>query len=103
MPSVFLSRRPGSCRDDQPPVLCDVHPDATKPVQVMTADDLTSARELDCRWTNRIQVRLLWRQLDGRLAVAVLDTAYSRVDGDFGDRPEVASETDRQDEPGATP
>jgi hypothetical protein len=42
----------------------------------MTADSLTSVRELDCRWTNGIQVRLLWCQC---------------VERDFGLGLEVAS------------
>ena len=40
----------------------------------MTADPLTSVRELDCRWTSGIQIRLLWCPSDGRLSVAVTDT-----------------------------
>ena len=40
----------------------------------MTVDSATSVRELDCRWTNGIQVRLLWCPFDGRVSVAVMDT-----------------------------
>jgi hypothetical protein len=56
----------------------------------MTADSLTSVRELDSRWTNGIEVRLLWRQLDGRLFVAVVDRRSGesfRIDLREGDRP----------------
>lgn len=56
----------------------------------MTADSLTSVRELDSRWSNGIQVRLLWRQLDGQLFVAVVDTGSGesfRIDLREGDRP----------------
>jgi len=56
----------------------------------MTVDSLTSVRELDCRWTNGIQVRLLWRQVDGRLSVAVVDTRSGesfRIDVRDGQRP----------------
>jgi hypothetical protein len=97
----------------------------------MTADSLTSVRELDCRWINGIQVRLLWCQFDGRVSVAVMDTrsresfrydvadgerpldvfyhpfAYAtqhRVDRDVGDALEVSSGPRRRDnEPGARP
>jgi hypothetical protein len=95
----------------------------------MTADSPTSLRELDCRWTNGIQVRLLWCQFDGRVSVAVVDTrsresfridvpdgehpldvfyhpfayaAHQRVDRDFGDELEVAGgATTREDESAA--
>lgn len=40
----------------------------------MSPASLTSVRELDSRVTNRMQVRLLWNQNDGRLWVSVLDT-----------------------------
>ncbi|MGZ6662064.1 MAG: hypothetical protein ACXVHQ_39035 [Solirubrobacteraceae bacterium] len=56
----------------------------------MTADSLTSVRELDCRWTNDIQVRLLWRQVDGRVSVVVTDTRSQesfRLDVPDGERP----------------
>ncbi len=85
----------------------------------MTADSVTSVRELDCRWTNGIQVRLLWCQADARVSVAVVDArshesfridvpdgerpldvfyhpfayaAHQRVHLDFGDGPEVVGE-----------
>jgi predicted RecB family endonuclease len=41
----------------------------------MTPALLTSIRELDSRMSHGIQVRLLWSELDGRVWVAVLDTA----------------------------
>jgi len=97
----------------------------------MTADSLTSVRELDCRWTNGIQVRLLWCQCDGRVSVAVIDSrtrdsfcidvpegdrpldvfyhpfayaAHQRVDRDFGLGVEVASGPgNRKDESRARP
>jgi hypothetical protein len=97
----------------------------------MTADSLTSIRELDCRWTNGIQVRLLWCQCDGRVSVAVMDTrsresfridvpdgkrpldvfhhpfayaAHQRVDRDLGDRLEKASAASkRENKYGARP
>jgi len=56
----------------------------------MTADSLTSVRELDCRWTNGIQVRLLWCQADARVSVAVVDTRSHesfRIDVPDGERP----------------
>jgi len=56
----------------------------------MTADSLTSIRELDCRWTNGIQVRLLWCEFDGRVSVAVVDTTSQesfRIDVPDGERP----------------
>jgi hypothetical protein len=56
----------------------------------MTVDSLISVRELDSRWTNGIQVRLLWCQCDGRLAVAVADTRSGesfRIDIHEGERP----------------
>ncbi len=40
----------------------------------MTADTLTSVRELDSRVSNGIQVRMLWRQLDDSVWVVVVDT-----------------------------
>ena len=40
----------------------------------MTAEVLTSIRELDTRLNDGLQVRLLWCEHDGRLWVAVLDT-----------------------------
>jgi hypothetical protein len=40
----------------------------------MTAEMLTSMRELDTRVNDGLQVRLLWSEHDGRLWVAVLDT-----------------------------
>ena len=92
---------------------------------------LTSVRELDCRWTNGIQVRLLWCQFDGRVSVAVTDTrsresfrldvpdgerpldffhhpfayaAHQRVGPDFADGLEAASGArTRDNEPGARP
>jgi hypothetical protein len=56
----------------------------------MTADSLTAVRELDCRWTNGIQVRLLWRQSDGRVSVSVTDTTSREsfcIDVPDGERP----------------
>ena len=56
----------------------------------MTADSLTSVRELDCRWTNGIRVRLLWCQFDGRVSVEVRDTRSRelfRYDLADGERP----------------
>ena len=56
----------------------------------MTADSLTSVRELDCRWMNGIQVRLLWCQFDGRVSVVVIDTIAGesfRYDVADGERP----------------
>ena len=94
----------------------------------MTAESVTEVRELDCRWTNGIQVRLLWCEFDGRVSVAVMDTrsqesfridvpdgerpldvvyhpfayaAHQRVDRDFGDGLEVAGGAGkREDESG---
>ncbi len=40
----------------------------------MTAQVLTSVRELDTRGTDGTQIRLLWCQHDGTLWVAVLNT-----------------------------
>ncbi|HTX09194.1 MAG TPA: hypothetical protein VME22_11320 [Solirubrobacteraceae bacterium] len=40
----------------------------------MTAEVLTSIRELDTRLNDGLQVRLLWCKHDGQLWVAVLDT-----------------------------
>lgn len=40
----------------------------------MTPDVLTSARELDTRTTDGIQVRLLWSTNDDSVWVAVVDT-----------------------------
>ena len=84
----------------------------------MTADSIASVRELACRLTNGIQVRLLWCQSDGRVSVTVTDTrsresfrldvpdgeraldvfyhpfayaAHERVERDFGDGLGVAS------------
>ena len=94
----------------------------------MNADSLTSVRELDCRWTSGIQVRLLWCQADARVSVAVVDArshesfridvpdgerpldvfyhpfayaAHQRVHLDFGDGLEIAGEAaGRKDESG---
>ena len=90
----------------------------------MTADSITSVRELDCRLTNGIEVRLLWCQSDGRVSVAVTDTrsresfdldvpdgerplnvfyhpfayaANQRVDHDFGDGQAVTSGARKRD------
>lgn len=41
----------------------------------MTPEMLTSIRELDSRFTNGIQVRLLWCEYSGGVWVSVLDTA----------------------------
>lgn len=41
----------------------------------MTPEILSSIRELHSRYTNGIQVRLLWCRHDGRIWVSVLDTA----------------------------
>lgn len=40
----------------------------------MTPESLTSIRELDSRFNDGIQVKLLWCQHEGRLWVAVVDT-----------------------------
>lgn len=40
----------------------------------MTPELLTSIRELDARFSNGLQVRLLWCEHDGRIWVSVLDT-----------------------------
>jgi hypothetical protein len=56
----------------------------------MTADTLTSIRELDCRVTDGIRVRLLWSQHDDRLWVSVMDTRRStafRLEVAPGERP----------------
>jgi hypothetical protein len=56
----------------------------------MTAELLTSIRELDSRLSDGIQVRLLWCQHDERLWVAVLDTKTGdafRVQVRDGERP----------------
>jgi len=45
----------------------------------MTPEILTSIRELDSRFTNGIQVRLLWCQHDDRAWVSVVDTASRDV------------------------
>jgi len=39
----------------------------------MNSEALTSMRELDCRVSGGIQVRLLWCEHDGRLWVSVID------------------------------
>ena len=56
----------------------------------MTAEVLTSIRELDTRLNDGLQVRLLWCEHDGRLWVAVLDTKTGdafRVEVHEGERP----------------
>ncbi len=56
----------------------------------MTVDSLTSLRELDCRVSGGLQVRLLWRQADGRLWVAVLDASTGEsfhLEVRYGERP----------------
>ena len=56
----------------------------------MTADSLSSVHELDSRWTNGIQIRLLWCQSDGQLSVAVADMRSGecfRIDVRDGERP----------------
>jgi hypothetical protein len=56
----------------------------------MTAEVLTSLRELDTRVNDGLQVRLLWCEYDGRLWVAVLDTKTGdafRVQVQAGERP----------------
>lgn len=40
----------------------------------MTAETLTTMRELDARVTDGIQVRLLWRATDSSVWVSVMDT-----------------------------
>jgi hypothetical protein len=42
----------------------------------MTPETLTSVRELDSRFTDGIQVKLLWCEYDGRLWVTVVDTKF---------------------------
>jgi len=39
----------------------------------MNAESVTSMRELDCRFSGGLQVRLLWCEEDGRLWVSVID------------------------------
>ena len=56
----------------------------------MTAEILTSIRELDSRLSARIQVRLLWCRHDRRLWVSVLDTSTGetfRLEVRNGERP----------------
>jgi len=56
----------------------------------MTAEILTSIRELDSRVSAGIQVRLLWCQHDERMWVAVLDTNTGetfRLEVRNGERP----------------
>jgi hypothetical protein len=56
----------------------------------MTAEVLTSIRELDTRVNDGLQVRLLWCQHDERLWVAVLDTRTGeafKVEVHAGERP----------------
>lgn len=45
----------------------------------MTADRLTSIRELNSRLTDGLQVRLLWDADDGRLWVTVLHTRMGHL------------------------
>ena len=56
----------------------------------MTAEVLTSIRELDARQRNGIQVRLLWCECDGRIWVTVVDINSGdafRVEVHAGERP----------------
>jgi hypothetical protein len=56
----------------------------------MNAEILTSIRELDCRASAGIQVRLLWCEYDKRMWVAVLDTNAGeafRLEVQDGERP----------------
>ena len=56
----------------------------------MTAETLTSIRELDTRVSDGIQVRLLWSQGDGRLWVSVKDTRSAQsfcLEVDDGESP----------------
>jgi hypothetical protein len=56
----------------------------------MTAEVLTSIRELDTRVNDGLQVRLLWCEHDGRLWVVVLDTRTGetfKVQVHVGERP----------------
>ena len=56
----------------------------------MTAEVLTSIRELAVRVNDGLQIRLLWCEHDGRLWVAVLDTKTGdafRVEVRDGERP----------------
>jgi hypothetical protein len=56
----------------------------------MTAEVLTSIRELDTRVNDGLQIRLLWCEHDGRLWVAVLDTRTGetfKVQVQTGERP----------------
>jgi hypothetical protein len=56
----------------------------------MTAEVLTSTRELDSRLSDGKQIRLLWCEYDGRLWVAVLDPRTGeafRIEVRTGERP----------------
>jgi hypothetical protein len=56
----------------------------------MTAEVLTSIRELDTRTNDGLQVRLLWCEHDGRLWVTALDTKTGetfKVQVHAGERP----------------
>ena len=56
----------------------------------MTAETLTSIRELDSRVSGGMQVRLLWCKHDGRLWVSVIDTRNAgafRLQVGRGERP----------------
>lgn len=69
---------------------CDANADLTRRTDLITAGSLTSVHELDSRWTNGIQVRLLWCQSDGGLSVAVADMRSGecfRIDVRDGERP----------------
>ena len=46
----------------------------------MTAETLTALRELDCRQSGSLQVRLLWNASDGAVWVVAIDT---RTGGSF--------------------
>ncbi len=69
---------------------CDANADLTGHTHLTTADSLISVHELDSRWTNGIQIRLLWCQSDGQLSVAVADMRSGecfRIDVRDGERP----------------
>ena len=64
-------------------VLADVYALRQRDSDAVTVESLTGIRELDGRLTNGIQIRLLWRQHDDRVWVAVIDTRTgeaSRID-----------------------
>lgn len=88
--AASIKRHVSHCHEAARRASSHAQANATQSLRTMTADSPISVRELDCRWTNGIQVRLLWCQFDGRVSVAVMDSRTRDsfcIDVPEGERP----------------